>query len=115
MSRIFTTAVLSAMVLVSATLTSFAASQFEGKWKVTGTAGQPFEITLTNGGKAKADRGEGMTGTWKDDGGAAVITWSTGWTTKISPDGDKFTKSAFKKGDSSDSKPANTSAAEKVK
>ena len=99
----------------AATLTSFAASQFEGKWKVTDTAGQPFEITLTNDGKAKADRGEGMTGTWKEDGGAAVISWNTRWTTKISPNGGKFTKSAFKKGDSSDSKPANTSAAEKVK
>ena len=77
MSKIFFTAVLSAMVLVSATLTSFAASQFEGKWKVTDTAGQPFEITLTNDGNAKADRGEGMTGTWKEDGGAAVISWNT--------------------------------------
>ena len=54
-----------------------------------------------------------MTGTWKEEGSAAVITWDTGWTTKISKDGDKFTKTAFKKGEAG--KPANSSAAEKVK
>jgi hypothetical protein len=114
MTRTFPTAVLSAVVLVLATFASFAASQFEGKWKVTDSAGKAFEITLASDGSATANRGEGMTGTWKEDGGAAVITWSTGWTTKISKDGDKFTKSAFKKGESPNAKPANTSAAEKA-
>ncbi len=33
-----------------------------------------------------------MTGTWKEAGSEAVITWNTGWTTKISNDGGKFTK-----------------------
>ncbi len=56
-----------------------------------------------------------MSGTWKEEGGTAVITWDTGWTTKISKDGDTYTKSAFRKGEAADSKPANTSAAEKVK
>jgi len=114
MTRTFPTAVLSAVVLVLATFASFAASQFEGKWKVTDSAGKAFEITLASDGSATANRGEGMTGTWKEDDGAALITWNTGWTTKISKDGDKFTKSAFKKGDSPDAKPANTSPAEKA-
>ena len=52
-------------------VTSFAAlgaSAFEGVWKVKDTAGNPFEITLSGGGAAKATRGEGMTGTWKEEG-----------------------------------------------
>jgi len=60
-------------------LASLAASAFEGVWKVKDTAGQSFEITLSSGGVAKATRGEGMTGTWKEEGNAAVITWNTGW------------------------------------
>ena len=56
-------------------------------WKVKDTAGRPFEITLSSGGVAKATRGEGMTGTWKEEGNAAVITWKTGWTTKINQPG----------------------------
>jgi hypothetical protein len=111
----FNTAVLAAVALALTGVASFAASQFEGKWKVTDTAGKAFEITLASDGTAKADRGEGMTGTWKEEGGAAVITWDTGWTTKVSKDGDKYTKAAFKKGEATDGKPANSSAAEKVK
>ena len=58
------------------TLTSFAtlaASQFEGVWKVQDTSGKPFQITLSVDGSAKADRaGEGLTGTWKEEGGATA-------------------------------------------
>jgi len=93
-----------------------AADPFEGTWKVSDTAGKPFEIVLAAGGAATANReGEGMTGTWKSDGSAAVITWNTGWTTKIAKSGEKYMKSAFKKGASTDGEPANTSPAEKVK
>ena len=87
-------------------VTSFAAlgaSAFEGVWKVKDTAGNPFEITLSGGGAAKATRGVGMTGTWKEECDSAVITWNTGWTTKI------------RKGQSVTSAPANTSDAEKTK
>jgi hypothetical protein len=38
---------------------------------VKDTAGQPFEITLSGGGAAKASRGEGMVGTWKEEGKTA--------------------------------------------
>ena len=89
---------------------------FEGTWKVADTAGKAFEITLASDGSAKANRAdEGMTGTWKEEGSAAVITWNDGWTTKISKDGEKYTKTAFKKGEPMDGKPANSSAAEKAK
>jgi len=45
------------------TLAALGASAFEGVWKVKDTAGNPFEITLSGGGAAKATRGEGMTDT----------------------------------------------------
>ena len=113
----FMTSVLTAGVILAMTAaTSLAASQFEGTWKVADTDGKGFEITLTSDGSATASRaGEGMKGTWKEEGSAAVITWETGWTTKISKDGDKYTKTAFKKGEPMDGKPANSSAAEKAK
>ena len=99
-------------------LTSFAtlaASQFEGVWKVQDTAGKPFQITLSADGSAKADRaGEGLTGTWKEEGGAAVIKWHTGWTTKLIKEGDKYKKTAYDKGKPLDGPPTNSSDAEKV-
>lgn len=112
----FRTAILTAAVALSMTaVAAFAASEFEGTWKVKDTAGKAFEITLTSDGSAKANRtGDGMTGTWKEEGSAAVITWDTGWTTKLSKDGNKYIKSAFKKGEPVDGKPTNTSIAEKV-
>ena len=79
------------------------------------TAGKPFEITLSADSKASASRGEGMVGTWKEEGNAAVIKWNTGWTTKITKDGDHYKKAAFGKGQPLDGPPANTSDAEKVK
>ena len=93
----------------------FAANEFEGAWKVTDTAGKPFEITLSGDGTATATRGEGMVGTWRQEGNAAVITWKTGWTTKITKEGDHYKKAAFGKGQPADGPPANTSDAEKVK
>jgi hypothetical protein len=91
-----------------------AASSFEGVWRVKDTAGHPFEITLSSGGAAKATRGEGMTGTWKEQDDSAVITWSTGWTTKITKQGDQYVKAAYRKGQSLTATPANTSDAEKA-
>src|SRR6266568_6264211 len=71
-NRMITTAATAFFVAVTI-LTTLAASAFEGVWRVKDTAGQPFEITLSSGGAAKATRGEGMTGTWKEEGNAAVI------------------------------------------
>ena len=111
-----------AMAAVAATcffaVTSFAAlaaSAFEGVWKVKDTAGHPFEITLSSGGAAKATRGEGMTGTWKEEGNAAVITWKTGWTTKITNEGGQYKKTAYRKGQALDAPPDNSSDAERAK
>ena len=91
-----TTAVLAAVFAIAmTTFSSLAASDFEGVWKVKDTAGQPFEITLSGGGGATASRGEGMVGTWKEEGKTAVITWNTGWTTKIAKEGDQYKKTAL--------------------
>ncbi len=78
---------------------TFAASSFEGTWKVEDTQGKPFQIVLSADGKAKGDRaGEGLAGTWKADGDSAVIEWESGWTTKITKDGSTYTKTAIEKG-----------------
>src|SRR5215470_3825619 len=61
-----------------------------GRVEGEGHGRHPFEITLSSGGAAKATRGEGMTGTWKEEGNSAVITWNTGWTTKITKEGNRY-------------------------
>jgi hypothetical protein len=94
---------------------SLAASDFEGVWKVKDTAGTPFEITLSENGTAKANRGEGMSGTWKEEGKTAVISWSTGWVTKISKEGGHYKKTAYRKGQPLDATPANSSDAVKTR
>jgi len=109
------TAAVTAVCFLGVTgLAALAASPFEGVWKVKDTAGHPFEITLSSGGAAKASRGEGMTGTWKEEGDSAVITWDTGWTTKITREGNRYIKEAYRKGQSLTAAPANTSNAEKA-
>lgn len=103
----------SAIALSMSAFAALAAEDFKGTWKVTDTAGKPFEIVLEDGGKAKADRsGEGLAGTWTAQGDSAVIMWDTGWKTTIAKTADGYTKTASKKGDG---KPAATSPAEKVK
>ena len=78
---------------------ALAASPFEGKWKVEDTKGNPFEITLSDNGSAKGNRsGEGLTGTWKTEGDSAVISWDSGWTTKITKQGQGYKKTASEKG-----------------
>lgn len=87
-------------------------SQFTGTWQVEDSAGQPFEITLLPSGTAEATRaGEGMNGTWAEDGASAVIAWDTGWTTKITRTGEAFVKTAY---DETASTPTNTSMAKKL-
>jgi hypothetical protein len=90
---------------------AFAAEGFVGKYKTTDTDGKPFTIWLSDNGSAKGDRAnEGLQGMWKEEGNAAVVTWDSGWVTKIAKDGDKYTKTAMK-----DGKPVGSPAdAEKV-
>ena len=112
MTRTPITAALISTFAMIASASLAQSSGFEGTWKVKSTSGQPFEITLSADGTAKATLRNDMTGTWKTEGQSAVITWKTGWTTKISKEGEHYTKTAYRKGQSS---PANTSPADKVK
>ncbi len=115
MRKAVTAAITAAYLFGATSFAAHTASTFEGVWKVKDTAGRPFEITLSSGGAAKATRGEGMTGTWKEEGNSAVITWNTGWTTKIRREGNRYIKTAYRKGQSLTAPPANTSDAEKAK
>lgn len=100
-----------AAALAISTGASFAEHHFIGTWKVKDTGGKDFQIVLAEDGSASADRsGEGLKGKWAEEGGAAVITWDTGWKTKITKDGDGYKKTAYE-GDAE----KNSSAAEKVK
>ena len=77
-------------------------SGFVGKYTTEDTQGQPMSITLADDGSALGDRGgENLTGSWKEEGGSAVITWSDEWTTKIAKEGDTYTKTAYKDGNQS--------------
>jgi maltose-binding protein MalE len=88
-----------ALAIVLTAASTFAASGFVGKWKTTDTEGKAFTIWLSDDGKAKGDRGtEGLAGMWKEDGGAAVITWDSGWVTKITKEGNSYQKTALKDG-----------------
>ena len=87
-----------ALTLALATA-AFAAEGFVGKWQTTDTEGKPFTTWLSDDGTAKGDRAnEGLSGMWKEDGNAAVITWDSGWVTKLSKEGDSYKKTAEKDG-----------------
>lgn len=102
------------LTLVAGNAHSLAESEFVGAWEVQDSEGHPFEITLFGLGRAEANRaGEGMNGTWTAEGSGdtamAVITWDTGWTTKIAKTGEAaYTKIAYGPNAAT---PANTSSA----
>jgi hypothetical protein len=81
---------------VMTAVTVFAASEFEGTWTVTDWKDHSFDITLSADGNATGTRSKDMTGTWKEEGSAAVIKWTTGWVTKITKEGDKYVKQTLK-------------------
>jgi hypothetical protein len=107
-------AALAFAVAVAACGQNTSSSQYAGTYKTKDTAGGDFEITLAADGKASGTRGaEALTGTWKEDGGAAVIKWDSGWTTKIAKEGDAYKKTGYEKDASA--APSSTSDAVKVK
>ena len=93
-----------------------AAGEFEGSWILDDSNGKPFEATFSHDGKASGTHGDAMKhGTWKEENGAAIIHWTTGWTTLIEKNGDSYVKTAFKPGASLTGPPTNTSPAIKKK
>ena len=100
-----------------AVLTSSAcfAGDWIGKYMTEDTKGNPFSITLTGNSTAAGEKqGHALSGTWQDDGEAAVITWDTGWTTKLSKDGDHYKKTAYRVGASMQDGPTHATGAEKI-
>ena len=95
----FPKAVTAALVIALCTGVAFAASDFVGKYKTTDTQGKEITITLAEDGSATGHRmDESLKGTWKEEGGAARITWESGWTTRITKEGDKYSSAASKHG-----------------
>jgi hypothetical protein len=93
---------------------AIAANQFEGTWMTQDTKGKSFHITLSPNGNAKGERqDEGLTGTWKAEGDSVVINWDSGWVTKLTKQGDKFTKQTFAKGQEGGT-PSHTADAQKM-
>lgn len=83
---------------IALTASAFAASGFGGKWETTAAKDKTFTIWLSDDGTAKGDAGgKGLGGNWKEDGEAAVITWETGWITKIAKEGDAYKKTTLNK------------------
>lgn len=113
-NRFFT---LIATTLLFISFSSYAlAGEFEGSWVLDDTSGHPFDATFSKDGTASGTHGDSMKhGTWKEENGAAVIHWNTGWTTRIEKHGDKYVKTAFKPGASLTDTPTNTSPAIKKK
>jgi len=110
---ILSTALIAGLAIVITNVASFAASEFEGVWAVKDSKDRPFEITLSADGKATSTQEKAKEGTWKEEGGVAVITWTTGWTTKIIKEGDHYIKTVYKKGVPLDGPPSNKSDAVK--
>ena len=84
--------------------------RFVGKWETTAVRDQKFTIWLSDDGVAKGDAsGQALAGKWKEDGDSAVITWDTGWVTKIAKEGEAYKKTTLNKdgkpvGDRADAK-----------
>ncbi len=102
-----------ALVLLLITGAAQAGSEFVGTWKLQDTKGEPFQITLSEGGQARGRHiDKEMKGSWGQVGDSAIITWATGWYTKLSKDGDGYTKSVYK--GSLNSPPISTTPAVKI-
>ena len=102
---------------IVAVLTSGAAfaGEWTGKYMTEDTKGNPFSISLADNGTAAGTKhGTALSGTWTDEGDAAVIKWSTGWTTKISKDGDHYKKAAYRAGAPMKDGPTHTTGVEKI-
>lgn len=91
------------------------AGEYDGQWQLKDSQGKPFEVSLHADGTADGTHNDAMKhGTWSEEGGAAVIHWNTGWTTRIARQGQEYVKTAFKPGTSLADKPTNHSDAKRI-
>ncbi len=107
--------VLTAALLLVLGVASSYADDWAGKFLTEDTKGNAFTITLDADGMARGEKeGHVLNGSWSVDGASAVIKWTTGWTTKLSANGDGYDKSAFRPGVPIEDKGAKVIAAKKV-
>jgi hypothetical protein len=107
-------AALLSVVLFLGISTNVLAGEYEGSWLLYDTHGGGFEATLSKDGSASGTHDDSMKrGTWKEVDGAVVISWKTGWTTRIAKQGDKYVKTSFKPGTTITDTPTDTSEAKK--
>ncbi len=103
---------LSMIALFIGISSSVMAGEFDGSWTLNDTNGKPFQATFSKDGTASGTHGDAMKhGTWKEENGAAVIHWNTGWISVIEKNGNKYIKKAYKPGTSMTDRPTNTSDA----
>ena len=104
-----------AVIAVGLSGAAQAATDFAGTYRTTDTFGKPMQITLNANGSAWGLRpGEAMRGKWAAGKKYALISWTTGWSTKIVKRGDHFKKLAYGKGQEPKGKPINKAPAIKV-
>lgn len=104
-----------AALLTSMSIGASLAADWAGQYLTEDSKGNAFTITLAGDGKAKGEKhGAVLEGSWSDDGNAAVIKWTTGWTTTLSADGDSYKKTAYRPGTPMTGEPASMVAAKKV-
>ncbi len=90
------------------------AGEYEGSWQLYDTHGGGFEAILSNDGSASGTHGDSMKhGTWKEVEDAVIISWKTGWTTRIAKQGNKYIKTSYKPGTTINDAPMDTSEAKK--
>jgi len=107
------TAVAAVLALSIASFATHASDDFLGTWKVKDSRGRRFDIAILADGKATSTLHLNQAGSWQEEGSAVVITWSTGWTSKIQKIGAHYTHTAYGPGQSLNGSPNNTSDAEK--
>ncbi|HML92364.1 hypothetical protein [Methyloceanibacter sp.] len=91
------------------------AADWAGKYLTEDSKGNAFRIVLAAGGEATGEKqGHAMEGTWTNENGAAVIKWTTGWTTVLSRDGEGYRKTVYRPGLALTDKPTHTIKAEKT-
>jgi hypothetical protein len=90
------------------------AGEYEGSWLLYDTHGNGVEATFSADGAASGTHGDAMKhGAWKEVDGAVVITWKTGWATRIAKEGGKYVKTSYKPGATVGDVPTDTSEAKK--
>jgi hypothetical protein len=103
------------IVTVGLSSAALAAVDFTGKYATTDTTGKPMQIVLAPNGHAWGHRpGEYMKGSWAAGRRFAVITWNTGWSSKLVKRGDHFKKLAYAPGHAPKGKPVSKAYAVKV-